>query len=71
MVLNPAVETFDAILQLVYLPALGIVFFLGIYYLSPFLGALYVSEGTSNIEAVVYLLFALIWFLVMLLTLLL
>jgi hypothetical protein len=63
------VEIFDTILTLVYLPALLIAFFVTLYYVSPLLGRLYMSGGSSRLEAIISLVFVLLWLAIMFVTL--
>jgi hypothetical protein len=65
------VEVFDTILTLVYLPALILIFFVVLYYASPILGKLYMSGGSNRLEAIISLVFVLLWLAIMLVTLLL
>jgi len=63
------VDTFETILTLVYLPALLILFFVTLYYVSPLLGKLYLSGGSNRLEAIISLVFVLLWLAIMLVTL--
>jgi hypothetical protein len=65
------VEVFDTILTLVYAPALILLFFVVLYYASPILGKLYMSGGSNRLEAIISLVFVLLWLAIMLVTLLL
>ena len=66
MAVTLVLGVFESILATAYIPALVVLFFVTLYYLSPVLGRVYLSNlsqgGVSNkFEAVLYVLFVLFW----------